>query len=259
MKILLFDIETSPMLAYIWRLWDETRSMEMVEEDWYVMSWSAKWLGDKKTLVKALPDYPNYKKDNQDDKALLQDLWDLLDEADVVVGHNSIKFDCRKINARFLRNKMSPPSPYRSIDTLKSARAHFNFSSNKLTDLGEALECGKKVDTGGFELWRGCLDGKKKSWALMKKYNKQDVDLLEKVYLKLRPYIKNHPNVCLDNVPNAPSCPACGSTSLTRRGYAYTNASKFARLCCNDCGKWSRSKVTELTKSERKNITANIM
>lgn len=259
MKILLFDIETSPMLSYIWSLWDETRSMEKVENDWYVMSWSAKWLGDKKTIVKALPDYPSYKKDKQNDKLLLKDLWDLLDEADIVIGHNSMKFDCRKVNARFLSHNMTPPSPYRSIDTLKQAKAHFNFTSNKLNDLGVALGVGKKIPTGGFELWRGCLNDNRKSWALMKKYNKQDVDLLEKIYLKMRPYMKNHPNISLDDVDDRIRCPACGSYNIQRRGYSYTNSSKFARLHCEECGKWSRAKINEIDKGDRKNIAANIM
>lgn len=259
MKILLFDIETSPMLAYIWSLWDETRSMEKVENDWYVMAWSAKWLGDKKTIVKALPDYPaTYKKNKEDDSALLKELWNLLDEADVVIGHNSIKFDHKKVNSRFLVHDIAPPSPYKQIDTLREAKAHFCFSSNRLNDLGIALGVGKKVNTGGFELWRKCLDGNKKSWALMKKYNKQDVDLLERVYLKLRPYMKNHPNISLDNIGNDPTCPACGSTNLHRRGYSYTGVSQFARLQCQDCGKWSRERVNQINKSKRINITANI-
>ena len=260
MKVLLFDIETSPMMAYIWSLWDETRSMEKVENDWYVMAWSAKWLGDKKIMVKSLPDYPStYKKNAEDDKELLVEIRDLLDEADIVIGHNSIKFDSRKLNARFIMNGIDLPSPYRQIDTLREAKAHFCFSSNKLNDLGIALGVGKKVDTGGFELWRDCLNQKKKAWTLMKQYNKQDVDLLEKVYLKLRPYMKNHPNVSLDNLNDDPTCTACGSTNLHRRGYAYTNVSKFARLQCQDCGKWSRSRVSELTKTERKNIISNII
>ena len=182
MKILLFDIETSPILANVWSLWSEAKSMKLVDVDWYVLTWSAKWLGDKKTVVKSLPEYKNYKKDRTDDSALLQDLWDLLDEADIVIGHNAQKFDCKKVNARFLLNGMPPPAPYRVIDTLKAAKAHFAFTSNKLDSLGEILGLGRKVDTGGFELWKGCMNNDPKCWKLMCKYNKQDVDLLEKVY-----------------------------------------------------------------------------
>lgn len=259
MKVLLFDIETAPILANIWGLWNETRDFKFVDIDWHLLSWSAKWLDEKTVTVRSLPDYPNYKKDKHDDSALLSDLWGLLDEADMVIGHNAAKFDCRKANSRFIANGMLPPSPYRMVDTLKAARAYFNFTSNRLDTLGEILGCGRKADTGGFELWRGCMRGDMKSWKKMCKYNKQDVILLEKVYLKIRPYIKNHPNLSLDNPSTVPVCPSCGSKKLTRRGYAYTNASKFARLNCKDCGKWSRTKVNELSKEKRKSLVANII
>ena len=260
MKILLFDIETSPILANIWGLWNETRDFKFVDVDWYILSWSAKWLGEKSIVTQSLPDYPNYKKDMQDDSALLQDIWNLLDEADMVIGHNAKKFDVKKLNARFLINGMLPPSPYRMIDTLTAAKAHFAFTSNRLDTIGQLLGVGQKVETGGFELWRGCMRGDKKSWKTMCKYNAQDVVLLEKVYLKLRPFIKNHPNVTVDNgglTSNA--CPACGSENLVKRGYAYTNLSKFARHKCKDCGKWSRARVSKVDKDVRVNINANII
>lgn len=260
MKILLFDIETSPILANIWGLWTETRDFKFVDVDWYVLSWSAKWLDSKTTMVKSLPDYPNYKKNAQDDSALLKELWNLLDEADIVIGHNAQKFDVKKINTRFLINGLPPPSSYRVVDTLLIAKRHFAFTSNRLDTLGQILGLGKKVDTGGFSLWKGCLENDPKCWSKMRQYNKQDVVLLEKVYLKLRPYCNNHPNVSIDALENSsPSCPCCGSTKLVRRGYAFTNSSKFARLCCSNCGKWSRSKVNEIPKDKRQNIANNVV
>lgn len=260
LKILLFDIETSPILANIWGLWTETRDFKFVDVDWYVLSWSAKWLDSKTTIVKSLPDYPNYKKNPQDDSALLKDLWKLLDEADIVIGHNAKKFDVKKINTRFLINGLFPPSTYRVIDTLEIAKRHFAFTSNRLDTLGQILGLGKKADTGGFTLWKNCMMGDMPSWKKMCKYNKQDVVLLEKVYLKLRPYWNNHPNTAIDSLTGDDVvCPMCGSVDLIRRGYAYTNASKFARLCCKSCGKWSRTKVNELSKDTKNNTLSNII
>ena len=259
MKILLFDIETSPILANIWGLWTETRDFKFVDVDWYILSWSAKWLNSKTTIVRSLPDYPNYKKNSQDDSALIKDLWALLDEADVIIGHNCKKFDIKKLNTRFLINGLPPPSASRVIDTLSIAKQHFAFTSNRLDTLGQILGLGKKVDTGGFSLWKGCLSGDMESWKKMCKYNKQDVILLERVYLKLRPYWNAHPNVNLDTTMDTPLCPVCGSKHLVRRGYAYTNTSKYARVCCSDCGKWSRVRVNEITKAVSKNILNNII
>lgn len=258
MKILLFDIETSPILANIWGLWTETRDFKFVDLDWHVLSWSAKWLDSNKIVTKSLPDYPNYKKDKNDDSALLKDIWTLLDEADIVCGHNCDKFDCRKLNSRFLVNGMPPPSPYRTIDTLKIAKAYFNFTSNRLDTIGQILGVGKKAETGGFDLWRGCINGDKKAWKKMCAYNRQDVVLLEKVYLKLRPYMKNHPNVNVFSSSESPQCPCCGSKNLVKRGYSYTSSSKYSRVRCSDCGRWSRSKTNELSKDKRIAIPVNI-
>jgi len=190
MRVLLLDIENAPSLAYIWSLWTEPRNYKFVKDDWYIMSWAAKWLDEKEIIVKALPDYKKeYAQDRTNDKALLQELWKLLDEADVVAGHNAKKFDVRKINARFAAHGMPPPSPFKIVDTLLEARANFMFTANDLNSLGKILGLGQKVDNGGFELWKRCMAGCMKSWNLMKKYNKQDVALLEAVYLRLRPYM----------------------------------------------------------------------
>lgn len=259
MKILLFDIETSPILANVWSLWSEVRDFKFVDVDWHVMSWSAKWLNDKKIMVKALPDYPLYKRDPDNDKELLKNIWALLDEADIVVGHNAQKFDCKKLNARFIANGMPPPSPYKIVDTLLVAKRYFSFTSNRLDTIGRILGLGEKIDTGGFDLWKKCLEGDKKAWKKMCEYNKQDVILLEKVYLKLRPYMQNHPNINISESIDTARCPCCGSEDLVRRGYAYTNMGKFARVCCNKCSKWSRVKISEFDKHQRAEILSNII
>lgn len=258
-KILLVDIETSPSQAYIWGLWQEVTSTEMIESDWYILCWCAKWLGEKKIMRAALPDFQNYKKDTHDDKAVLQQLWKLLDEADVIVAHNGIKFDRRKINARFIMNGMTPPSPYKVIDTLQIAKTHFAFTSNRLNDLGRFLQLGKKKDTGGFQLWKDCMAGDKEAWKKMVDYCANDVALLEKVYVKLRPYASNHPNIGVYLEEETALCPKCGSSNIEYRGYYYTTISKFQRFMCKDCGGWGRLRTNELPKEIREGLATNAL
>ena len=179
MKILFFDIETAPCKAYIWSLWQEVTSADFIEQDWYILCWSAKWLGEKKILHDFLPNHALYKKDPTNDKEILETLWKLLDEADIVVAHNGEKFDKRKVNTRFIINGMKPPSPYRMIDTRIAAKRYFAFTSNRLNDLGKFLHLGKKVDTGGFSLWKQCLAGDLNAWKRMVKYCDGDITLLE--------------------------------------------------------------------------------
>lgn len=234
LKTLLLDIETAPNLGYVWEKY-ETDVIEFKRE-WYMISFSVKWLGDTKTEVFSLPDFAEYKKDPESDIELCKKLWEFIDAADLIIAHNGDRFDLKKINARFVINGLKPPSPYKSIDTLKIAKKHFGFVSNKLNDLGITLGVGAKVETGGFKLWKGCMSGDMKSWKQMAKYNKQDVQLLEKVYLKLRPWASTHPNVTIDNDL---CCHTCGSTKVQKRGYNYSKLSKTQRWICTDCGSWS--------------------
>lgn len=248
-KILLFDIETAPNLAWCWGKYEQN-VLDYVSE-WYMMSFAYKWLGDKEVHCHSLPEYKAYKKDKEDDSELIRDLWDLFSKADVIIGHNSDSFDIRKANARFIYHGLVPPQPYKTVDTKKVAKQHFYFNSNSLNDLGKHLKLGKKVPTGGFSLWQGCMSGDSKSWKTMVDYNKQDVTLLEKIYNRLRPWIRNHPNIAghLDGE----HCPKCGSDHLQSRGFSRTLSAIYRRFHCQNCGGWSR--VTTSEKGSRTKVT----
>lgn len=249
MKILLFDIENAPAIAYIWQSKTEYVNPEMIKDEWYMMCWAAKWLGEKKIMSSALCDHKGYDPRNPNDKQLLGELWKLLDEADIVVAHNGKSFDCKKANACFIKHGITPPSPYIVIDTLTEARKHFMFTSNKLNELGKVLGVGAKIHTGGFKLWLDCMLGDTKAWNKMKKYCRNDVLLLEKVYLKLRPYMKNHPCTAFDG-----KCPRCGSTAMLNNGTRVTLTGRFQRLVCKMCGGHAKNRIAGYTKEERLEI-----
>ena len=244
-KILLIDIETAPSRAYIWSLWTEPASTKFLFSDWFMLCWCAKWLDEKKVLSSSLIESKNYKRDSENDKVLVKKVWHLLDEADIVVGHNVSKFDIPSMNTRFLVHGLTPPSPYKIVDTLLIARRSFNFLSNKLGDLSVFLGLGKKLETGGFELWAKCLQGDKQAWKKMVAYCKKDVTLLEKVYLKLRPYGIRQPNIAVYENTEDLICTTCGSPNIWQRGSYYTNLCKYKRYSCKDCGSWSRARKKE--------------
>jgi hypothetical protein len=258
MRVLLLDIENSPTLSYIWSLWTEPSNFQMVEKDWYIISWSVKWLDEDEVVVRALPDYATYATQPSDDTLLLADLWDYLNEADVIVAHNGKRFDMRKINARFVVAGLPPPSPSRMVDTLLEARSNFMFTSNKLDDLGQILGVGSKADTGGFALWRSCINGDMEAWEKMKAYNAQDVLLLEKVYYKLRPFMRYHPNFGAYDDNEVEICSKCGSTNLIQQGYAQTDCSRFPKYLCKDCGSWSRGRKSVLSPEKKKSLLTKI-
>jgi len=206
-----------------------------VKRPTYMMAWAARWQGSKRVIARTLPDYSTYKKAPTDDGALAKELHDLLDEADVVIAHNA-DFDVKKANARFLANALPPPSPYKTFCTLKLARRAFKFDSNKLDSLGGYLGVGRKVKHTGINLWLGCMDGDPASWATMKKYNKQDVVLLERVFEKLRGYATNFPDANMWSGANC--CPVCQSGHIQHRGYNVSRAGRKQRFQCRDCGNW---------------------
>ena len=234
-KVILFDIETAPSLGYFWGELFET-AIIAVERPWFMISYSWKYLGEKKIYTKALNDYPGYRKNLEDDSKLVHDLYKVLDEADVVIAHNGDRFDIRKTYARFIKHGLKPPSPFKAVDTLKAARRFFKFESNKLDSLAQYLGVGRKLPNTGFDLWRRCMTGDVHAWNIMKRYNRHDVVLLERVYNKLRPYITNHPN--LDVYENKGGCPNCGSTHVHRKGKMVSQVRQYTRYQCQSCGHW---------------------
>jgi uncharacterized protein YprB with RNaseH-like and TPR domain len=232
-KILLLDIETAPSLGWVWAKW-ETNVIDF-KSDWYVLSYGYKWLGEKEVKVVGLVDFPGYDRDRENDKQLMKSLWKLLDEADVIIAHNGDKFDIPKVNTRFLTHGLKPPTPYKTVDTLKIARSNFAFDSNKLDDLGRYLKIGRKLPHTGFHLWMGCMSGDREAWKTMKKYNGHDVELLQDVYNIVRPWDKKHPHI---NQGQAETCPKCASTNVQRRGYNFALLSRSQRYQCRNCAGW---------------------
>jgi len=260
-KVLVFDIETSPILARVWSIWQQNVGLNQIKEDWFVLSYAAKWLGVDGVIYKDLRGVIDNTEKGYRDEVLLRGIWQLLNDADVVITQNGIKFDSKKLNARFVMNGFQPPSHYKHIDTLKIAKFNFGFTSNKLEYMTDKL-CTKykkqvQRDFNGFELWKECLADNPKAWECMEKYNKYDVLSLEELYYVLAPWDRKHPNFALLTGADEPTC-RCGSTKFVRNGYAYTQVSKFQKYRCAKCGAETRGGVNLIDTDERKKLHRNI-
>jgi len=235
-RILLLDIETAPNTAHVWGLWQQNVGTNQIMASGYVMCWAAKWHGDKRVSF-ARVGYDE-KGDVTGALEMLTPMWEMLNEADIVVHYNGKSFDIPTLNKEFLLHGLTPPSPYRQVDLLQVVRRNFRFPSKKLDYVCRQLGVGGKVKHAGHGLWVACMANDPTAWQTMERYNKGDVRILERLYDKLLPWIQGHPNHGLygDGI----MCTNCGSAKVQSRGLQRTSTATYVRIHCTACGTWMR-------------------
>ena len=226
-RILVLDIETKPTTAYVWRMWDENIAPDQIIDNGGTICVGAKWLGERGEFFYSDWDHGH--------EAMLHAVHALISEADAVITYNGDRFDLPKLMGEFLLVGLMPPPPITSIDVLKVVKK-LGFAMNRLAYIGPLLQMGSKIKHEGFMLWRLVMAGDVKAQARMKKYCMQDVLLLEKVYAKVRPFIRNHPHL---GTTKSVACGACGSSHVQSRGYRRTKAFRIQRIQCQSCGSWA--------------------
>jgi len=198
-----------------------------------VISVGFKWVGDKEVFV--------YDRGVYSHNAMLQAVYENFTQAEAVVTYNGDAFDIPWLNGQWLQHGFDPPPPVNSIDLIKTIRK-LKLASNKLAYVGPLISNTYKVKHEGFELWKKVLDGDEKAWATMRKYNAKDVKVTEKLYLDIRPWIKNHPYLGEPGTNQDWECPKCGHNKGQHRGYRRTATTVTERMKCNRCGGWSKGK-----------------
>ncbi len=241
MKVLLLDIETSPNIATVWGIYDQTISPNQLLESSYILCWAAKWLDEPEIMWER-----SYGKRGKNRLGMLRKLHRLLSSADGVVHFNGNKFDIPTVNKEFLLHQMPQPAPCKQIDLYRVVKDKFKFTSNKLDYICQALDLGQKTKHQGHELWLGCVEDNAKDWATMKRYNVNDVRIMERLYYRLLPWMKTHTNYSLFD--RDASCPNCGSDKYQDRGKAYSATRCYKRHQCKACHSWFRSVVSDKTK-----------
>ena len=253
-KVLLLDVETSFMDVKTFSLFNQSPlSYLMIQKPWFMISWSAKWLyspttfGDVVTPEEAL---------KRDDSRIVKKLWGILHEANIVIGHNIDKFDKRVIGSRFMHYQLPPPGAYRTIDTYKTMRSMFREPSNRLDYAAYTLFGKGKIKTD-YSLWIECEKGNQEALSKMFEYNKNDVVILEDLYLWIRPWIRNHPNLGLLLESKVPVCRYCGSQNIHEDGEYITPQNRYILYRCEDCGALSAFNKSNLSRDEQGNKMKN--
>lgn len=249
-RILLLDIETSPLITCTWGLFDQNIGLNQVKEHTYILSWSAKWLGEKKVYYMDNRNAKHF----SNDKKVVEGIVKLIDQADYIVGHNLKRFDIKKINYRCIVNGIKRPSPPEQLDTLTMAKRNFAFDSNKLEHLAKILKVKNKKMTkrefAGFDLWSECMKGNKRAWNEMKAYNIQDTVTLEDVFNKLQSWSKE---VSFMHYTGEIKC-SCGSLRLHKHSKKTSKTGIFQRYQCQDCGALYTDKINLREKGFAKKL-----
>lgn len=242
-KILVLDIERFPNVVHKWSLFDKHPTpLNMVEQFGSTVSFAAKWYGKGK--VEFYSDF------HDGHGEMVEQAHRLLDEADIAITYNGDSFDLPHLRKEMVVQELGPHSPVLSVDLYKVVRKHYRFESNKLDHVAQQLGVGSKVAHSGHSLWRRCMAGEEKAWALFRRYNIGDVRLTERLYDRLRPWISNHPHMGLF-LGEENACNRCGSTDLERRGFAHTPLSSYQQYRCRQCGGWLRGKTAIARVDER--------
>ena len=239
MKILILDVETSPHLSFHFRRWQENIPRANTVDESHITCWAAKWAGEREV------DFMSEWDDGF--VAMMSGLWYAMDDADVVLGFNSDKFDVKRINTEFIKLGWEAPSPYEKVDLYKQIRKNFAFSSNRLKDLLKELGLSPKLeDNANMQLWMDVHFKKPAAQKRMMMYNKQDVRSTEELYDYIVGWIQPHPNWGLhaDDVsdPNNPVCPNCGGTHMHKHKVRRTRTRTYQQWKCADCGHYSRGR-----------------
>lgn len=234
-KILYLDIEVSPTVFAGWSLFKPVFNIQNIIEHPRILGVAYMKEGWKRAKWVSEFSHPDGR------TGMLQTIYDLVSEADVLVGYNSQRFDWTWLKSEFAVEGFAPPPEVRHVDLFKIVKQNFRFVSNKLDYVSMRLMNERKEDAGGMETWLGCMRGDRDAWALMGRYARRDVDLLPALYKKLLPWANTgQPNMATLAGVEGLACTACTSTNFTRRGYYTTNAGRYQRYQCSDCGRWFR-------------------
>lgn len=254
LRRLFFDIETSPMVVYSWRIgYNINLSYDNIVTDWKVICICYKWEGEDEVH--------SLRWDNYCDKKMLEDFIKVANGADELIAHNGDRFDLKKIRTRCVYHRIPMFPHYRTLDTLKKSRSGFSFDSNRLDYIAKYLGVGQKIKSE-FNLWKQCMEGNEKALNDMVDYCKGDVVVLEDVFFVLQDYIKNNTHNGVVNGGYKHECPTCGSEDTVLYKNNVTASGTIKRLMeCETCNYHyeisNRSYLFKLEMEAKKKMAKN--
>jgi len=237
-KILFWDTEVSrAVVAGYGTKWD-FKVVKIIRPQ-QLMCYAYRWMGDKKARFVGRHDFKTYKE-------FVQSLADLLGSADIAIAHNGLQFDNKMSNTFFLQERIDPPQPFKTIDTCRVARSVFKLPSNSLRDLADFLGLEGKKDITYADLEDDYMGDStsRRTIRLMSDYTRRDVDLLQEIYMIIRPYVKGHP-IVTSYSETLDACPICAGDNIRYKGTQINRITRYKRYKCLDCGAPLRGRLPD--------------
>lgn len=236
MRLLTIDIETRPMESRHWGLWQQNIGITQIRKPDGMLCFAAQFDGERKVHFAS--------QWGDGEREMVKAAHRLFDEADVVMGWNSDRFDIPWIQRCFIEQKLAEPAPFKKYDLMRVVKRKARLPSYKLDFVAQWLGVGRKLRTGGFDLWDDVLAGDARAQDKMRRYNIQDTRLTGAVYdeLMARGWASPPMN---QSVRGGFVCPHCESERLQARGYEETLTRIYQRWKCLACKRWSRSVACE--------------
>lgn len=232
-RILYVDIERQAGLAHIF---DQRTSGFIPASRWVrrpsMLCFSAMWRGSRNVEF-----YSAW----SDPEEMVQQSWRLYDEAELVVGFNSVRFDDKWFRTFWRDNGMMPPRPFKQVDLFRVNKQLFGADSYSLAELCRSLGLPGKAGHYDPNDADACMAGDEKAQRRMTRYSKQDTRILQPVHDALMPWMYQHPHVAI-SAGDKPTCNRCGSTDLQPMPTPYTaDVLEYPMFRCGNCKGISRS------------------
>jgi len=260
-KVLFIDIETFPGQYYAYDPRSEYLRKDQQIKDVAMRSWCAKWLGEDSLIYR---DTRN-ESDRRNAAGILPELWELMDQAHIIIAQNGNKFDIPKIQGWFMFYSIKdrhPPSPFKKVDTKLICKKHFGLTYNSLEHMcdffGVEHRKQKHDKFPGLELPNQCEAGNLEAWAENEEYNKNDVLCLEDVWKVMRAWDSSlNANLFTASKVSVCNVPGCGG-SYTKNGHYPTTTGNYQRYACNKCGHPARGRENLFSKRKKENLKVGI-
>lgn len=231
-KILFYDIETTPILAYVWRFGKQRVGPNQVQSgrpmnDIICITYC--WNDDKPAKAIGW----GYKE--QDSSKVIKEFDKLVEKADVTIGKNNKRFDEKHINTQRLLHGLDPLPDWilYSDDLERHMRRHFALPSYSLDYFSHLLGLGGKISMQ-FSDWIDIVEQKNRaSYTKMLEYGKKDIEDTRAIWNHCeKHFLKSATD--FHTSPSEPICTRCGCPRLNKLDTRQSGTTTWVRYRCGN-------------------------